>query len=76
MPQAQRATEPGFARSGVWREDRNALWLFLYIGIDVAKDHLDVATLPSGEAWRVANDPDGIDALAQRLTESRKPPSS
>jgi transposase len=25
--------------------------------------------LPSSQAWRVANDPDGIDALAQRLTE-------
>ena len=37
-----------------------------YIGIDVAKDHLDVHALPSGEAWRSANDPDGIDALVAR----------
>ena len=42
-----------------------------YVGIDVAKDHLDVATLPLGEAWRVTNDPDGIDALSLRLTESQ-----
>ena len=47
----------------------------VYVGIDVAKDHLDIAALPSGQAWRVANDPDGIDALALRLTEC-KPRSS
>ena len=40
-----------------------------YIGIDAAKDHLDVCARPSGQAWRVANDPDGIDALALCLTE-------
>ena len=40
-----------------------------YIGIDVAKDHLDVHALPSGEAWRSANDPDGIDALVARAAE-------
>ena len=31
-----------------------------YIGIDVSKDHLDVHLRPSGEAVRVANDPDGV----------------
>ena len=41
------------------------------VGIDVAKDHLDIATLPADQAWRVANDPDGIDALASRLSEAR-----
>jgi transposase len=40
----------------------------VYVGIDVAKDHLDARALPSGEAWRSANDPDGIDALAARLS--------
>ena len=45
-----------------------------YIGIDVAKDYLDVCARlsgagSSGQAWRVANDPDGIDALLLRLTE-------
>ena len=39
-----------------------------YIGIDVAKGHLDVHALPSGEAWQSANDPDGIDALVARVT--------
>jgi transposase len=42
----------------------------VYVGIDVAKDHLDIAT-SSGEAWRVANDPDGIDVLAPRLIEAQ-----
>ena len=38
-----------------------------YIGVDVAKDHLDVHALPSGEAWQSANDPDGIDTLVARV---------
>lgn len=38
-----------------------------YVGIDVAKDHLDVHALPSAEAWRVANTPEAIDALSGRL---------
>lgn len=41
----------------------------VYIGIDVAKDHLDIAVLPSGDAWRVANSPDDIDTLTARLTD-------
>jgi len=40
----------------------------LYVGIDVAQAHLDVAVCPSGEEWRVAHDPDGITALVERLT--------
>ena len=63
-------TEPGLARSDVGREDEGTM-APISIGIDVAKDHLDVCARPSGQAWRVANDPDGIDALALRLTEAR-----
>ncbi len=37
------------------------------IGIDVAKDHLDVAILPSGEIFRVGNDKAGRAALVKRL---------
>ena len=29
----------------------------LYLGLDVARDQLDVAVYPTGEAWRVANTP-------------------
>ena len=39
------------------------------VGIDVCKDRLDVCLLPSGEAFSVANDPEGIDALVGRLQE-------
>ena len=39
----------------------------IYVGIDVAKGHLDVHALPSGEAWQSANDPDGIDDLVARV---------
>ena len=40
----------------------------LFVGIDVSKSSLDVATSQSGEAWRVPNDAGGIDALDARIT--------
>lgn len=39
------------------------------VGIDVAKDQLDVAD-DSGEAWSVSNDPVGIAELLKRLTDA------
>ena len=39
-----------------------------FVGIDVAKAHLDVHLRPQGESFRVGNDPDGIAALVGRLT--------
>ena len=39
----------------------------VFVGIDVAKDHLDVHLLPQGTAWRVANDEEGIADLVARL---------
>ena len=41
----------------------------LFCGIDVSKDHLDVALVPSGERWRVGNDAAGIELLLGRLKE-------
>lgn len=38
-----------------------------FVGIDVAKDHLDVAVRPSEDAWTVDNDPDGFEVLIRRL---------
>lgn len=38
-----------------------------YVGIDVAKAHLDVAVLPAEGSWRVLNDPPGIAALVNQL---------
>lgn len=38
-----------------------------FVGIDVSKDFLDVHVLPSGEAYRVGNDADGIARLIERL---------
>jgi transposase len=40
-------------------------------GIDVSKDHLDLATYPAGEPVRVPNTPDGHAALAARLAGVR-----
>jgi transposase len=39
----------------------------MFIGIDVAKDRLDVHVRPSGETFAVARDGEGIDELAKRL---------
>lgn len=36
-------------------------------GIDVSKDRLDIFLLPEGEAFALANDPEGIDSLLERL---------
>lgn len=39
----------------------------VYVGIDVSKDHLDVATVPGGEVWREANNEAGIAGLVEQL---------
>lgn len=41
----------------------------LWIGIDVSKQHLDAAAVPTGEVWHVANDEAGIAALTSALKE-------
>ena len=40
-----------------------------FAGIDVSKDRLDVAALPSGEVWSLEHDESGIEALVQKLGE-------
>jgi transposase len=42
-----------------------------HAGIDVSKERLDVHLLPKGEAFAVNNDPEGIDALVERLLKER-----
>jgi len=37
------------------------------VGVDIAKDTLDVAILPAGESFRLANDSEGHRALVKRL---------
>ena len=39
-----------------------------FVGIDVSKATLDIAVRPTAEVWQVANSPDGIDALVERVT--------
>ena len=41
----------------------------VFVGIDVAKSHLDVASRPAGETWQVPNDEAGIAPLVARLQE-------
>ena len=38
-----------------------------FVGIDVAKDRLDLDTLPQSKAWHTTNDTKGIAQLCQRL---------
>lgn len=45
----------------------------VFIGIDVSKAHLDIASHPGEESWRVANDPEGVAALLQRLQDLAPP---
>ena len=40
----------------------------MFVGIDVSKDRLDVHIRPSGEAFTVTRDSEGIDELAKRLS--------
>lgn len=37
------------------------------VGIDVAKDWLDIAVLPAGQTWRVSNTPTGIARLLRQV---------
>jgi transposase len=39
----------------------------VFVGVDVAAAHLDVAVRPAGEGWRAANDAPGIAALVARV---------
>lgn len=41
----------------------------LFVGIDVSKDHLDVAVRPTGEAWQVSYESQGISDLVESLRE-------
>ena len=41
----------------------------IFVGIDVAKDRLDIHVRPSGESFVVSRDGDGLAALVDRLTQ-------
>jgi transposase len=41
----------------------------VFVGIDVAKSHLDVASRPAGATWQVTNDEAGIVPLVAQLQE-------
>lgn len=41
----------------------------VFVGIDVAKNHLDVASRPEGATWQVPNDEAGIPPLVTQLQE-------
>ncbi len=39
----------------------------IFIGIDIAKAHLDIHVHPSGEAWRITHDEENIRELVEKL---------
>lgn len=41
----------------------------IHVGIDVSKDGLDIAVLPSGETWRTKNEEAAIEELLQQLKQ-------
>lgn len=41
----------------------------VFVGIDVSKDRLDVAVLPSGEVWSFGHNEPSMEALVQKLGE-------
>jgi len=43
----------------------------VYVGIDIAKAHVDVMVRPSGQQWRAAQDADGMRETVCRLQELR-----
>ena len=43
----------------------------VYVGIDIAKAHVDVMVRPSGQRWRAAQDADGMRETVCRLQELR-----
>ena len=43
----------------------------MFVGIDVSKDRLDIHVRPSGDAFGVMHDAEGITALVERLRELR-----
>lgn len=40
----------------------------VFVGVDVSKDHLDIASWPDGATWRVQNDARGLAKLVKRLS--------
>src|SRR6185312_2421830 len=71
-----RPDETGFARLGhagmsfipcLNRKDIFMSETLCFVGIDVSKSHLDVASRPDAQEFRLANSPEGITALVDRL---------
>src|SRR5213596_2805282 len=66
MPAAQAARKE-IVRQERKGKDPSFKRILTAVGVDVAKDRLDVAVRPSGEAWSEANDDAGVRALVARL---------
>ena len=50
--------------------DQHSATIPVFVGIDVARDRLDVHLLPSGEAFAVTRDHAGLERLVARLDQA------
>ena len=73
LPQRARTTawaiKPVSARLGQHHGDMTMEQEAIHIGIDVAKERVDIAVRPSDRTWSTSYDDDGVEALVGQLQE-------
>ena len=47
-----------------------------YVGIDVAKDRVDIAVRPTGQSWSASYEKEEVEKLVARLQENPRPRSA
>ncbi len=47
-----------------------------YVGIDVAKDRVDIAVRPTGQSWSASYEEEEVEKLVARLQENPRPRSA
>ena len=47
-----------------------------YVGIDVAKDRVDIAVRPTGRSWSASYEEEEVEKLVARLQENPRPRSA
>ena len=47
-----------------------------YVGIDVAKDRVDIVVRPTGQSWSASYEEEEVEKLVARLQENPRPRSA
>lgn len=58
---------PGAASASPYLQGRESIVSHSFVGIDVAKDHMDVHIYPEGTSFSCPNTPEALSALGERL---------